>query len=215
MKKIILVGAGFNYSEINPIVKNLKDNEKYKIVGILDDNKKLFKKNYKGIQFHVGLENAPKFKDHSFVFAISSYKNINIREKLFKKMGVNKKKFPNIIHKSVILENDVKMGYGNIIYPNSIICSKTKINDFCILTYSTILAHNVQLNSFSVLGSRSTILNNTKVGKAVFFGASVTVGENLKIGNSSKIIMGSVVTSDVKNKKLAIGNPAKIYEDSF
>ena len=215
MKKIILVGAGYNYSEINPIMQNLKNNEKYKIVGILDDNKKLYKKNYKGIPFYVGLESAPKFKDHSFVFAISSYKYSNIREKIFKKMRVNKKKFPNIIHNSVVLEEDVKMGYGNIIYPYSVVCSKTKINDFCVLTYSTILAHKVELNSYSVIGSRSTILNNTKVGKSVFLGASVTIGENVKIGNYSKIIMGSVVTNNVKNNKVVIGNPAKIYEDRF
>ena len=44
MKKILLVGAGYNYSEINPILKNLKNNEKFKIDGILDDNKNFIKK---------------------------------------------------------------------------------------------------------------------------------------------------------------------------
>ena len=40
MKKIILVGAGYNYFEINPILQNLKENRKFKLVGILDDDKK-------------------------------------------------------------------------------------------------------------------------------------------------------------------------------
>lgn len=215
MKKIILVGAGYNFSEINPILKNLKNQKKFKIVGILDDNKKFFKKNYKGIPIHIGLENAPKFKEHEFIFAISSYKYSNIRENIFNKMKVNKKKFPNIIHNSVVIEDDVKIGFGNIIYPYSIICSKTKIKDFCILTYSTIIAHKIELGSYTVIGSRSTILNNTKVGKSVFLGANVTVGENLKVGDYSKIIMGSVVTSSVKKNKVVIGNPARTYENSF
>lgn len=215
MKKIILVGGGYNFSEINPIIKSLKNGKKYKIAGILDDDKKFFKKNYKGLPFYVGLETASKFKDHEFIFAISSYKYSHNREKIFKKMNIDKKKFPNIVHKSVILEDDVKIGYGNIIYPYSIVCSKTIIKDFCTITHHSILAHNVELNSFSVLGSRSTILNNTKVGKSVFFGANVTIGENLKIGNKSKIIMGSVLTKNLGNNKIAIGNPAKIYDNNI
>ena len=132
MKKIILVGAGYNYFEINPILENLNKGRKFKLVGILDDNKKYYKKNFKGIPFYIGLENAYKFKDHSFIFAISSYKISKKREKIFKKMGVSKTKFPNIIHNSVIIEDNVKLGNGNIIYPNSVICSETKIDDFCV-----------------------------------------------------------------------------------
>ena len=213
MKKILLVGAGYNYSEINPILKNLKNNEKFKIDGILDDNKKLYKKNYKGIPFYVGLENAPKFKNHHFVFAISSYKYSHLREKIFQKMKVSKKRFPNIIHSSVIFEDNVTIGYGNIIYPYSIVCSETKIKDFCVLTYSSIIAHRVELNSFSVIGSRSSILNNSKIGKSVFLGANVTIGERIKVDNNSKIVIGSVVTRNVGKNKLVVGNPAKIYEN--
>ena len=215
MKKIILVGAGYNYFEINPILQNLNENRKFKLVGILDDDKKYYKKNLKGIPFHIGLENAYKFKNHFFIFAISSYKITKIREKIFKKMNISNTKFPNIIHNSVLIEDNVEMGYGNIIYPNSVICSKTKINDFCVLTYSSILAHNVKLNSFSVLGSRSTVLNNAKIGKSVFVGANVTIGENLKIGDNSRLAMGSVITTNINKNKIAIGNPAKIYNDKF
>jgi acetyltransferase-like isoleucine patch superfamily enzyme len=73
----------------------------------------------------------------------------------------------------------------------------------------------VKLNSFSVLGSRSTVLNNAKIGKSVFVGANVTIGENLKIGDNSRLAMGSVITTNINKNKIAIGNPAKIYNDKF
>ena len=212
MKKILLVGAGYNYSEINPILKNLKNNEKFKIDGILDDNKKLYKKNYKGIPFYVGLENAPKFKNHYFVFAISSYKYSHLREKIFQKMKVSKKRFPNIIHSSVIFEDNVTIGYGNIIYPHTIICSNSKIEDFCHLTYSTILAHNVKIGSFTLIGSRSSILNNTRLSKNVFVGANVTIGENLNINSNSTILFGSVVIRNCDSNKTYFGNPAELVK---
>ena len=131
---------------------NVSTKISYKIVGILDDNKKLFKKNYKGIPIHIGLENAKQFKDCEFVFGIGSYKNRNSREKIFKKMQLDKNRFPNIIDRTVVLESNVKLGFGNIIYPNSVICSGTRISDFCILNYSTIIAHSFKLGAFSLIG---------------------------------------------------------------
>ena len=212
-QKIIIIGAGYTADELLPIINNLSKNFKLKVVGILDDDKKLYKKKYKDIPIHIGLENARKFKDHQFVFGIGSYKNKNSREKIFKKMQIHKSKFPNIIHKNVIIENNVKLGFGNIIYPNSVICSETKIENFCILTYSPIIAHNVKVGSYSLIGSRSSILNYTTIGKEVFFGANVLVGENLSVGSYSKILMGSVVLNNVSSKSTVFGNPAKVIKN--
>jgi len=211
-KKLIIVGAGYTIDELYPLIKNISKKVNYNIVGILDDNKKFFKKDYKGIPIHIGLENAKKFKGCEFVFGIGSYKNRNSREKIFKKMQIDKNRFPNIIDRTAILENNVKLGFGNIIYPNSVICSDTKISDFCILTYSTIVAHAVKLGSFSLIGSRTSILNSATIGKEVFFGANVLVGENLKIGDFSKILLGSVVLNNVSKKTTVFGNPAKVIK---
>ena len=212
MKKLIIVGGGYTTDELYSLVNNASTKVSYKIVAILDDNKKFFKKNYKGIPIHIGLENAKKFKDCEFVFGIGSYKNRNSREKIFKKMQLDKSRFPNIIDRTAVLENNVKLGFGNIIYPNSVICSGTKISDFCILTYSTIIAHSVKLGSFSLIGSRTSILNSTNIGKEVFFGANVLVAENLKIGDFSKILLGSVVLNNVSKKSTVFGNPAKVIK---
>ena len=209
-EKIILVGAGYTADEISPIILNNKDNKNYKIVGILDDNKKFYKKNYKGIPIYIGLENAKKYSDCKFVFGIGSYKNKNQREKIFKKMQLPKNYFPNMIHSSAIIENNVKMGFGNIVYANSSICSGTQIENFTMLTYSCIVAHKVKIGSFSLFGSRSSILNNVNIGKNVFCGANVIFAENVKIGNMSSIIFGSNVLTNVPSKKTAFGNPAKI-----
>ena len=208
-KKIIVVGAGNTIDELFPIIKNISNKNKYKIVGILDDDKKFFKKNYKGVPIHIGIENAKKFKNCEFVFGIGSYKNKNSREKIFKKMNIDKEYFPNIIDSAVRIENNVNLGFGNIIYPYTVICSGTKIENFCVLTYSTIIAHNVKIGSFTLVGSRTSILNNSVIGKEVFFGANTLVAENIKIGDSARIIMGSVVMNNVLKKHTAFGFPAK------
>ena len=213
-KSIIVVGAGNTIDELFPIIKNISvDNLQYKIVGILDDDKKYHKKNYKGIPIHVGIENAKNFKNCNFVFGIGSYKNRNSREKIFNKMGLGKEHFPNIIDPSAKIEDNVSFGCGNIIYPFSVVCSGTRIKNFCILTYSVILAHNVKIGSFTILGSRTSILNKADIGKEVFFGANVLVAENIKIKDYSSIIMGSVVLNNILKKQTVFGFPAKVIKN--
>ncbi len=206
-KKLIVIGAGQTIDELHPIIKNLKSSTDYKLYKILDDNKKFYKKNYKGIPIEVGIANARKYRDCHFIFGIGSYQNKNSREKILKKTGLSKNFFPNIIHKNTIIEENVSMGFGNIIYPLSVVCSGTKMDNFCVITYSGIIAHNVKIGSFSLLGSRTSVLNGTKIGKEVFFGANVLVGEKLTIGNKSRILFGSVILKNVKPNKTIFGNP--------
>ena len=212
-QKIIIVGAGNSVSEIFPIINENKSGINYKIVGILDDNKKYYKKYYNGVPIFIGLENARKYKDCKFIFGIGSYKNRNIREKIFKKMGVSKKLFPNLIHSTVVIEDNVKMGHGNILYPFTSVCSGTKLKDFIMITHSCILAHNVKIDSFSLFGSRTSILNNVIIGKNVFCGANVLFAENIKIGDSSTIIFSSIIMNNVLKRKTVFGIPGKVIHN--
>jgi sugar O-acyltransferase (sialic acid O-acetyltransferase NeuD family) len=206
-KKLIVIGAGQTIDELYPIIQNLKNGKNYKLYKILDDDKKFFKKNYKGIPIQIGISNARKYKDCHFIFGIGSYKNKNERAKILKKTELSKNFFPNIIHKNTIIENNVKIGFGNIIYPFSVVCSGSHIENFCVITHSGIIAHNVQLGSYSLLGSRTSILNNAKIGKEVFFGANVVIGEKINIGNKARILFGSVVIKNVKARTTIFGNP--------
>tara|TARA_B110000027_G_scaffold132340_1_gene158303 strand:+ start:485 stop:1135 length:651 start_codon:yes stop_codon:yes gene_type:complete len=212
-KNIVILGAGNTADEIIPILDSLSKNKEYKIKGILDDDKKYFKKTYKGIPISIGLENAQKFKNCLFVFGIGSYRNKNNRKKILEKTSLDLERFPNIIDPTAKIENNVNFGYGNIIYPFSVICSGTKIKNFCVLTHLNILAHNVNVESFSTLGSRTSVLNGAKIGKEVFIGANVLIAENVSVANYSTVVMGSVVLNNVKTKQLVFGNPAKVIKN--
>lgn len=209
-KNIVVIGAGKSFFEIDPILKSLKS--QYNLKCIYDDNKKYYKKKILGIPVKIGIENARKEKNSFFVFGIGSYTNKGYRPKIFKKLGIRKELFPNLIDPSCKISKNIKLGYGNIIYPHTIICSNSKIEDFCHLTYSTILAHNVKIGSFTLIGSRSSILNNTRLSKNVFVGANVTIGENLNINSNSTILFGSVVIRNCDSNKTYFGNPAELVK---
>ena len=88
IKNIVILGAGNTSDELIPILNSLSKTKKYKIKAIMDDDKKYFKKEFKGIPIKVGLENARKFKNSLFVFGIGSYMNKNNRKKILDKTSL-------------------------------------------------------------------------------------------------------------------------------
>lgn len=69
-----------------------------------------------------------------------------------------------------------------------------------------ILAHDASMGLF--LGF--TKIANVKIGSNVFLGASVTVLPGVTIGNNVIVGAGSIVTKDIPDNSVAIGNPARV-----
>jgi acetyltransferase-like isoleucine patch superfamily enzyme len=64
---------------------------------------------------------------------------------------------------------------------------------------------------------QSMISKATKIGDRVWIGANVTVLKGVTIGNDAVIGAGSVVTKDIPDGAIAVGNPARVirYKNSM
>jgi putative colanic acid biosynthesis acetyltransferase WcaB len=83
-----------------------------------------------------------------------------------------------------------------------VINDRTIIGANCVLRHSTTIGVSVTSESFE--GAAPAIGNNVDIGSNVVILGSITVGDNAVIG------AGSVVTKDVPNGAVVVGNPAKI-----
>lgn len=95
--------------------------------------------------------------------------------------------------------------------------------DHCIIDYShcwlITIGDNVtfapRVHILAHDASTKTHLNYTKIGLVrignnVFIDANTTVLPNVKIGNNVVIGAGSIVTKDIPDNSLAVGNPARV-----
>lgn len=69
-----------------------------------------------------------------------------------------------------------------------------------------ILAHDASMGVF--LGY--TKIANVRIGNNVFLGASVTVLPGVTIGDNVVVGAGSIVTKDIPENSVAVGNPARV-----
>ena len=131
--------------------------------------------------------------------------------------------------RQILREKAMKDGYGlqSLIHPNAFVGSETQIGDGTIIQYgcwvscNTKIGANVLMQPISgmghdnVIGSDTVISGfvatsgNCVIGEQVYIGLSTPVKENVSIGAGSIVGMGSVVSRDIPNNVIALGNPAR------
>lgn len=80
-------------------------------------------------------------------------------------------------------------------------------NDVIIAPRVHILAHDASTKIFL----NHTRVANVKIGNQVFIGAGSTILPGVNIGNRVIIGAGSIVTKDIPENSVALGNPAKVF----
>ena len=102
---LIILGAGKSTIEFIDLVNdiNQKSYDKIKIIGILDDDKKLKNKKINNISVIGSIKDTKQFKKEKFFVGIFSYKNRFIRSKIINSLKFSSNKFINVIQQQPTL----------------------------------------------------------------------------------------------------------------
>ena len=132
MKKIILIGAGGHCVSCIDVIENQR---KFKIVGLIDNNKKNFLLNYRILGSDKELKKISKRISYALI-TTGHIKNSKIRERLFKKVLNCGFKFPTIISSLSYVSKHARIGKGTIVMHGSIVNSRAEIGENCIINNS-------------------------------------------------------------------------------
>src|SRR5262249_36970812 len=107
---------------------------------------------------------------------------------------------------------------GNFVKINAMVYipAYVTIDDFCMISAGTVFTNDLYPRSMNkeltaLMTSEPTEATlATHVKKGVTIGANATIGPGITLGEFSMIGMGSVVTKNVADYALVVGNPAKV-----
>lgn len=133
------------------------------------------------------------------------------------------------IYPGTKLGHHVSVGRGTYIYKNVEIGNYTYINknsnvENCIIGNYCSISSNVfispqehNLKSFSTYPQfdKSQSDKTTVIGNDVLISAGAFIKQGIKIGNGAVVGMGAVVTKNVPEYAVVVGNPAKILRYRF
>jgi len=214
IKKIIIFGTGGNCIDILDTINeiNLIEN-RYKVVGFLDDDKSKWGTKLYGIEVLGGLESAIRYIDTFFVNGIGSPNNFWKKESIINKTGINIDRFETIIHPTASISKLSIIGKGAVILQNVTIASNVKIGNHVIILPNSVINHDDRVDDFVSIASGVCVAGGVYLQKSCYIGSGSTIIGNIKIGENSLIGMGSVVLKDVKNSSIVVGNPARFLRN--
>ncbi len=207
-EELILIGGG---GHAESIIDTLRGQELYSIAGILDPGKQAGT-DVLGIKvigsdhdlagcFNRGIRNA--------VIALGSIGNPVPRQTLYQLCKNIGYELPNIIDKSSILSETLKIGEGNFIGKGVVINSGVIIGNGTIINTGAILEHGCRIEDFVHIAPGSVLCGNVHVKANTHIGAHSTLLQGVSIGSNSMIGAGSLVLKNISSRKLAYGSPAK------
>ncbi len=212
-EKILLIGAG---QHARVVLYNIREQNKYDVIGILDANLNKAKENkkFEGVPILNINYNEIDLKKLKIEIGVSkffiAFGNMKYRKKvweMFKQAGWNS---VNIIHPNVVISKDAKLGEGILIE-----CG-------CLITPNPIIGNNVVVNTGSQVNHDNIIEDHVYIASGVILSGGVKIGENTLlddgvivtlgkiVGKNSLIGAGAVVTKNIEDNVVAYGNPAKV-----
>ena len=132
------------------------------------------------------------------------------REKLATRVLMQGYELATLVHPSVYIHKSTQLGSGCIICSgsfiscNSKICKNVLIQPHVNVGHDCVIGDHSVLSGFVNLGGHCTILERT------YIALSVCIRDQVNIGFDTIIGMGSVVTKDIPDQVIALGNPARV-----
>lgn len=210
MVKIVIWGAGGFGREVAWLIQEInRTDTKYELVGFLDDNIGLRGKYLNSYPVLGGLGYLSENSNIAIAIAIG---DPFVRLNLFKRLEKFDLEYPNLVHPTVLIGNDVSMGIGNIICAGTILTVNVKMGNFCQLNLKTTVGHDCILGDFTTSACSVDFAGGSATDIGVYLGNQSTLLPSTWVGAFSIVGAGAVVNHDIPPGVIAVGVPAKVIK---
>lgn len=141
-----------------------------------------------------------------FVCAIG---NSDVKERLCREIVSKGGVFTNIIHPSVVLGTNVRLGIGVILCPYVVLTSDIFIGDFVTINVASSVGHDAVIDDWCTISGHCDITGFAKLSKNVFLGSHAVIGPKAVVEEGGRVGAGSVVLRRVKRGETVLGVPAR------
>lgn len=141
----------------------------------------------------------------------------NVKDLVFDKLGKNGCTITSLVlqeDREFLTENEV-YGKGLVLHRLSGLPPYCRFGNNVLIQGKAVMGHNLVLGDNVVISSLSFVGGDVTVGRNTYIAPGSCIRNGLHIGENAIIGMGAVVTKDVPDNAVVVGNPAKVlrYND--
>ena len=119
----------------------------------------------------------------------------------------------NIISPRSLISKYAKIGKGNIIEAFAKVMNGAKIGNHCMIESYTAVNHDQIVGTNTFIGNNVSMAGK-KIGINCIIGDGSTIGYKVSIGSNCIVNQGTIVNVNLKNNKIAYGQPLKIIKNN-
>ena len=117
--------------------------------------------------------------------------------------------FPNIIHPTSVIAQNILFHEGCIVAPKVIIGPNTSVGKCTYVNFGVTIAHDGKIGNFCQINPCSCINGSITIGNKCTIGSNTVILQGISITNNVTTAIGSAIFSNIRTSCTVIGNPAK------
>ena len=206
MKNLIIIGAGgMGRTLYSNALECLGFGETFVVKGFIDDNPQALDgfPNYPPVIDTIR-DYQPQ-EDDVFVCSIGGASRRACMEEIIRRGGV----FMTLIHQTVRLLANVKLGKGNFIGAHTVIGNDAEIGDYNMIQSYSVIGHDAKIGSWNRIDTRVTCVGGVVIEDEVSIYTSAVISHNVVVETGAHEGALSFVIKNVKAGTTVMGNPAK------
>lgn len=211
-KKVIILGGIGNGSVVaNAIVDaNKRGDQEWEFAGYLNDRIETGG-NIESYPVLGKLSDCVRFADKGYFFINTIFRIDGQQQRidLFEGLNILDDRLATFVHPLTYIAPNVRLGPGTVVMPNVSISSGTSFAKGCLIMVGATIGHDNKIGKYCHFAAQCCVGAYMNIGDGVHIGLNATTRENLTIGKNATLGMGSVLTKDMGENEIWVGNPAK------
>ena len=206
MKNLIIIGAGgMGRTVYSNALESVGYGENFVVKGFIDDNLKALDgfPNYPPVIDTIR-DYQPQEND-VFVSSIGGASRKACMEEIIRRGG----EFITLIHQTVRLLTNVKLGKGNFIGAHTVIGNDAEIGDYNMIQSYSVIGHDAKIGNWNRIDTRVTCVGGVVIEDEVCIYSSAVISHNVVVETGAHVGALSFVIKKVKAGTTVMGNPAK------
>jgi len=142
--------------------------------------------------------------------AIISIGNNGVRKIIAEKYDLE---YISAFHPRSVISRFSKIGKGTVAMANCVVNAGATIGDHCILNSGSIIEHDCVIEDFVHISPNATLAGNVKIGEGTHVGIGACIIPGIIIGKWCTIGAGAVITKNIPDFSIVVGNPGRIIKN--
>jgi len=132
------------------------------------------------------------------------------RIRILNRMAASGLKTEPLIDPRACVDGTATIGAGCQLLPGAVVSADAMLGEGCIVNHKASIDHECKIGSGVHIAPGATLCGLVSVGDAAFVGTNATVPPRLTIGRGAIVGAGAVLTRNVPDYAVVVGNPARI-----